>query len=491
MQRALKALDIYRRIPKDLTESSVVGGATSIVACVVLLLLFVLEIRQFMSTEIKTHIVIDHSEDGILQVNFNVTLPGLSCEFASIDLLNVIGQKREDIKDRSVHKFSLDGTWQGFASKDETVHTYSGTDKDHYGNQRHAIEIVGQTQLNDATNDYEAMIVDFHAPWCSHCRALSPVYEHSAEMVKEKAPTTIDSHRRHAVALATIDCTVPDNVPICRANGIQAYPTLRVYRQGSNKVKGGGIFQPVAHESYRGERTAERISDFALQVLKEVIAGDEEIKFGSGTDSTGDGKADSIKHTAGCRLDGFLMVQRVPGTIVIRPHSTGHDFNTSLITMDHKIGHLSFGNRHKTLAEEQRQLKHREGMSGAYSEDVGRPVVLAEGKEEVGFVSGKMSITHHHHIKVVSRTTRKLNGIRDHAYEYTINSNMYEAENGVPVVSISYDLSPLRVFDDEVGRPWIEAITSMCAILGGVYTCFTVFQGIMGTVVEGLSKKLE
>jgi hypothetical protein len=172
MQRALKSLDIYRRIPKDLTESSVVGGATSIVACVVLVLLFILQMRQFMGTEIKTHIVIDHSEDGILQVNFNVTLPGLSCEFASIDLLNVIGGKREDIKDRSVHKFSLDGTWQGFASKDQTLHTYSGTDKDHYGNRRHALELVGQGQLNDAVNEYEAMIVDFHAPWCSHCRAL-------------------------------------------------------------------------------------------------------------------------------------------------------------------------------------------------------------------------------------------------------------------------------------------------------------------------------
>jgi hypothetical protein len=104
------------------------------------------------------------------------------------------------------------------------------------------------------------------------------VYEHAAEMVKQKAPSTIDSHHRHSVALATVDCTVPSNVPICRANGVQAYPTLRVYRQGSNRVKGGGIFQPAAHESYRGQRTADHISDFALQVLKEVIAGDKEIK---------------------------------------------------------------------------------------------------------------------------------------------------------------------------------------------------------------------
>jgi hypothetical protein len=217
------------------------------------------------------------------------------------------------------------------------------------------------------------------------------------------------------------------------------------------------------------------------------------VQFGSGTDSTGDGKADSNKHTTGCRLDGFLMVQRVPGTIVIRPHSTGHDFNTSLITMDHHIGHLSFGTRHQPLAQQKRRRQRQldERTEGAYAEEVGRPVVLAEGKSEVGFVSGKMAVTHHHHIKVVSRTMRSLNGVRDQAYEYTINSNMYEAEDNVPVISISYDLSPLRVFDDEVGRPWIEAVTSMCAILGGVYTCFTVFQSVMGTMLESVTKKLE
>ena len=48
-----------------------------------------------------------------------------------------------------------------------------------------------------------------------------------------------------------------------------------------------------AHESYHGERTADAISNFALQVLKEVIAGDPELEIGTGTDSTGDGRVDS------------------------------------------------------------------------------------------------------------------------------------------------------------------------------------------------------
>ena len=104
------------------------------------------------------------------------------------DLKNKIGGTRENIHDKSVHKFSTDGsnTWQGYASKKETkVHTYEGTNKDHYGNQRHAVELSADN-FDRMTHEYHAVIVDFHAPWCIHCRNLAPIYQHAAELVKQK-----------------------------------------------------------------------------------------------------------------------------------------------------------------------------------------------------------------------------------------------------------------------------------------------------------------
>lgn len=145
-----------------------------------------------------TTLEVDHGEDGIFQVNFNLTLPGLSCEFAAVDLRNVIGKRRENIKDRTVHKFSLDGTWQGSATHGDTIeHVYEGTNKDHYGNARHAIELTRET-FKKGIDEYEVLLVDFHAPWCSHCRNLAPIYEHAAEMVKERAPKEVDAHHRHS-----------------------------------------------------------------------------------------------------------------------------------------------------------------------------------------------------------------------------------------------------------------------------------------------------
>lgn len=55
----------------------------------------------------------------------------VGCEFLSVDLENVIGKKREDIKDRSVHKYALeDGKFLGYADDDkkDLEHLYEGTD---------------------------------------------------------------------------------------------------------------------------------------------------------------------------------------------------------------------------------------------------------------------------------------------------------------------------------------------------------------------------
>ncbi|CDO75582.1 hypothetical protein BN946_scf184858.g22 [Trametes cinnabarina] len=63
------------------------------------------------------------------------------------------------------------------------------------------------------------MLVEFFAPWCGHCKALAPHYEEAATALKEKG-----------IKIAKVNCV--DEADFCQSNGIQGYPTLRVYRNG-------------------------------------------------------------------------------------------------------------------------------------------------------------------------------------------------------------------------------------------------------------------
>ena len=266
----LRSFDVYRKIPKDLTQSTSIGGFVSIFAFFALMLLLYLQVNVMFSSTVSTSIVIDHSEDDSFRVNFNMTIPGLSCEFLAVDLKNVIGKNREDIHDNTIHKYAVDGTWVGFASKSNIHEDHkkiaegktsdvSAADlnavqsmipsKDHYGNERHSLELHAGSFGKDI-DQWELLMVDFHAPWCIHCRNLSPIWEKAAELVQRKAMSAehgLDAHHRHSLALGSIDCTRAENFKLCRDNHIQGFPTILVYRQGKNRMLEG------KHESYHGE----------------------------------------------------------------------------------------------------------------------------------------------------------------------------------------------------------------------------------------------
>jgi len=444
-----------------------------------------MELRNFLSYRDVTSIEVDHSEDSTFQINFNFTFPHMSCDFASIDYANVIGKESYDISDQTIAKYALDGTYHGMASTDDSyVHLYEGTDKDHYGNARHAIELT-PTSFSKMVDEFEVVLVDFHAPWCPHCRNLAPIFEHAADLVKERAPHEADNHHKHSVALATFDCTIPAHQEICRQNQIQGFPTILVFRQSKSKL----VQTPRGqyHESYTGRREAEAIATFAIETLKSVQREDKDAmpQIGKSIDTDKDGKPDSKIIQRGCRIAGFLKVQRVPGHITFRPKSDGHSFEPGLFSMEHSINILSFGKIHPGSI--------RDLNAGPYSDKPIRPLVLAEGQEDILFSSDNHEASFDHYIKVVSTTRIAKNNEKIQAYEYTMNSNVHNTskDNRFPEVVISYDISPLMVLVRQEGKPWIEGLTAMCAILGGVYTSSVIVEALLSGAISTLTKKMD
>ena len=56
-----------------------------------------------------------------------------------------------------------------------------------------------------------------YAPWCGHCKALAPEYEEAATSLKEKD-----------IRVVKVDCT--EEADLCQKQGVEGYPTLKVFR---------------------------------------------------------------------------------------------------------------------------------------------------------------------------------------------------------------------------------------------------------------------
>lgn len=86
----------------------------------------------------------------------------------------------------------------------------------------------------DKTKD---VLVEFYAPWCGHCKQLSPIFDQLGEKFKDS----------ETVVVAKMDATANE----LEHTKITSFPTLKFYKKGDNAVV-----------DYNGERTLEGFTKF-------------------------------------------------------------------------------------------------------------------------------------------------------------------------------------------------------------------------------------
>ena len=83
----IKRMDIYRKVPKDLTQPTPTGAVISI--CCVVFMLFMLgtELVWFISPDIRSELVVMNSDPTErIPVKINISIPRMKCEFLGIDI---------------------------------------------------------------------------------------------------------------------------------------------------------------------------------------------------------------------------------------------------------------------------------------------------------------------------------------------------------------------------------------------------------------------
>lgn len=574
--------------------------------------MFIMQVRVLYQVETRTEINVDHSDDATFQINFKLELPSLSCEWATIDVIDALGSRHFNISGEGVYKHSMGASrYLGWAPtppntrvqpdralhendcllhqhrtlwsphvnfntfnpmhQDEydylfatalrrgVEHASAGresqkvpeygqtTDLDHYGNKRIAYEVSGKT-FDRMVRAHQVLLVNFHAPWCSHCQRTAPIFEHAAEVVRSDLMKA--GRARLAAGLATVDCTLDVNRELCREQHIQAFPTLRVYRAGSlhpvqplseqirkknadtlaaesaaaaaAAEKDAESVQPsptppadlapqLEFEAYHGKRTAEDIAEFVRKVLEEVLATTNAKHEEAYEDDYGKAKAAAARveagdsaaaakalggqiRTSGCIIDGSIRVNRVPGSFYVTAHSKGHNMNPDLINMTHTIKHLSFG-KHVPGRPSYipRSLRH---VWAKIPKDMGGR--FAAGNAST-FASEDDFTVHEHYLKIVSRKYEPIVGDAVQLYEYTFNSNRFklmppfsEDDHNIdgPMIKFSYDISPMSVVLREITKPRLEWALGMCALLGGVYTCSSLLENVVQTSVRTIKRNV-
>lgn len=110
--RGFSSLDLFRKVPLDLTEATSAGkshrtashphpldrahttppGALlSLCAVSFMALLFSVELMAFVSVASQTQVLLDTNSEQHLRINFNVTLMDLHCDYAAVDVVDVLG----------------------------------------------------------------------------------------------------------------------------------------------------------------------------------------------------------------------------------------------------------------------------------------------------------------------------------------------------------------------------------------------------------------
>ncbi|XP_031563527.1 endoplasmic reticulum-Golgi intermediate compartment protein 1-like [Actinia tenebrosa] len=94
MQFDVRRFDIYRKVPKDLTEPTYTGAVISILSCVFMSFLFLSEFYSFVTTEIASELFVDNPspKNEHLPVVLNLTLPRMRCEFLGLDIQDEMGR---------------------------------------------------------------------------------------------------------------------------------------------------------------------------------------------------------------------------------------------------------------------------------------------------------------------------------------------------------------------------------------------------------------
>ena len=411
-------------------------------------------------------------------------------------------------------------------------------------NGEDAVSLNKET-LPMAKENFEYLFVDFYAGWCSHCIDLAPTWEKLAEMMSDHHKATrgkgkrkhhydvdddddnvsdkttkddddddddddiVISENEQQVKIAKVDCV--DNDDICTEHDIRAYPTLRLFIEGEpykelfTDANGAKQHKSTSSSDYRGHRTVLEIIEW-LHFIEQQVQEDESIRtlhvaHEAARNRLNEGERleehkkwkdsdmqkkkrhhhniDSYKESEhpGCQLAGHLLLDRAPGNFHILARSKHHDLASEMTNVSHMVNELYIGDPTAMHWIQQRRSQ--------VPVEVGPKITPLNGNV---YPTTEFHESYHHHIKLIAT---KIDGMKVGrrelvTYQMLANSQLaYYDDKVTPEAKFAYDFSPIAVKYTFRSRRWYDYLTSIFAIIGGVFTVVGMLEGVMRRITSG------
>jgi len=344
-----------------------------------------------------------------------------------------------------------------------------------------AVELTKEG-MAEAQRRYPLLLVNFYAPWCPWSQRMAPVWEATARQLHELYSPSQDGR----LLLAKVDCTRA--MDLCREAQVQGFPSVRVYRGGSDLVDNPAALGRASqeHAQYVGDRTVEALTAFAEGLLPAARTQHQHLALPASDAQTAAAAARFMARTAhpGCAIDGFVLVKKVPGALYVSAQSASHSFVPGAMNVSHIVHELSVGARPppRKMAELARL------MPG------GLPQAWADKLAGSSFASPSENTTHEHFLQIVRTIVQPLRtapGAAIDAYEYTVHSHAFATPDGGPLphAKFSFAPSPMLVhIQEETRYGAYHFITTVSALIGGVFTVASIADAGAQTVAKLVKK---
>ena len=192
---ALRSAHFHRKVPKELTEGTPLGGVVSLVGILVSAWLVYSNAVNYFQTSVHTKLVLDLNTEDHIELVFNITMDGMPCRFAAVDFFDETGTKRLNIT-QDVSKLRIssdDGHILGPGDDEEWIEDveHDNPEEAHQLAQMILEEVdEGEIEVHEQevpaittdgfeqfANSRDIVMVAYGAPWCPWSRRMEPVWK--------------------------------------------------------------------------------------------------------------------------------------------------------------------------------------------------------------------------------------------------------------------------------------------------------------------------